>query len=484
MNIEQIYKDDINNLMLKRGSTVLHITGIRHCDFKDNPDAFIEEAAKKMLYAGLFPEIANQYDCESVSCRYGRKKIGFVTTYDLEKYYILAEKDNADHLTGHFGQFSADVEDHLLKLYMPGTITLDDITEYRKKVESKKDAIYGSWKYDAIDHYLVHSEQQDEARSCITQLKEHVLMLYGGHSTSTCEELTPILDDYKLCSQYDISLEGQQERWDILLYLDLLHDHIHRPEQFRDKFYEVLLKDVEDVISQIGGELVRSVSYKSYSERLSDLVTKHLPLSKTAQHYLNTLPSEAFDDIRQQVEKFPHYLYRLFRTNSDEFVRTLYYARIPRKYLDPFLSGIALVEAYDESKKVVKGNVEHGEKEKLNYYAPQQRLGDLLCKDWFDDVCTDKEKYTAEWRLGFVESLMESEHRDYIAKRWAVENKRVILKCILIGSLKEAGVLKGSNLNIARKLDFEDHKTGTIAEYMGYCRKESFWEWVEDYVKK
>ena len=347
MKIEDVYKKEINDLMIGRGCTKFHITGIRHCDYKDNAGAFIEEAAKSMLKVCFLPEKANQYDSESVSCRHGRKKIGYVATYDLEKYYILAEKNDTEQLTGHFGHFSANIEDHLLKLYMPDTITMDEISDYRKKIDEQKDALYGSWKHDAIEHYLVHSRQQDDAVACISQLKEHVLVLFGGHGTSTRRELTPILDDYKDCSQYDISLEGQRERWDILLYLDLTHDHNHQPGQYRDEVSEKLLKDVEDIISQIGGELVRSVSYKTYIERLTELVTKHLPLSETAQHYLNTLPPKAFDDIRQQVESFPLNLYYLFHTNPEEFVKTIYYARIPRKYLDPFLSGIALVEAYD-----------------------------------------------------------------------------------------------------------------------------------------
>lgn len=347
MRIEELFKKEINDLMQRRECTVFNITGIRHCDYMNTVDAFIVEAAKTMLSASLFPEKANQYDSEAVSCRRGRKKIGYVATYDLEKYTILAKKNDADHLTGHFGHFPANIEDHLLKLYIPGVITLDEISEHRKIIDEQKDALYGSWKHDAIDHYLVHSDQQEEAIACISQLKEHVVQLFGGHSTSTREELTPILDDYKDCSQYDISLEGQRDRWDILLYLDFIHDFHHQPGQYRDEFFEGLLKDVEDVISQIAGELVRSVSYKSYIERLKELVTNHIPSSEAALHYLNTLPPKAFDGIRQQVESFPLNLCYLFHTNLEEFVRTIYYARIPRRYLDPFLSGIALVEAYD-----------------------------------------------------------------------------------------------------------------------------------------
>lgn len=398
MKIEDVYKEKINDLMIGRDCTKFHITGIRHCDFKDEAEDFIKEAAEKMLNVSFFPEKANRYDHEAVSCRHGRKQIGYVTTYDLEKYYILAGKNNTDHLTGHFGHFSANIEDHLLKLYISGSITLDDISEYRNKVKNQKNELYGSWEHDAIDQYLVHSRHQDDAIACISQLKEHVLMLYGGHGTSTREELMPLLQDYKDCSQYDISLEGQQDRWDILLYLDYLHDFSHQPGHLRDDFYESILKDVEDAISQIGGELVRSVSYKSYIERLTELVIIDLPSSEVAQHYLKTLPREAFDDIRQQVQNFPHHLYHLFLKNPEEFVRTLYYARIPRKYLDPFLSGIALLEAYDNIPP--KWQMPDEKTMKL------RNLGDKL-EEWYEDYCERIVQYPIERQLNALRNMRE-----------------------------------------------------------------------------
>ena len=485
--------------MLKRSRTVFHITGIRHCDFKDNADAFIKEAAKTMMKVSFLPEKANQYDHEAVSCRHGRKKIGYVATYDLEKYYILTEKNDTDQLTGQFGHLSANVEDHLLKLYIPGVITLEEISKHRKKIDEQKDALYGSWKHDAIDHYLVHSRQQDDAIACISQLKEYVVQLFGGHSTSTRGELTPILDDYKDCSQYDISLEGQQDRWDILLYLDLLHDHNHRPGQYRDEFYECLLNDVEDVISQIGGELVRNVSYKSYIERLTELVTKHLPSSEAAQYYLNALPPEALNDIRQQVECFPHHLFHLFRTNPEEFAKTIYYARIPRRYLDPFLSGIALVEAYDNNKKVVKVEVERKEDEELDYEVPTFKLQQLLKGEWFEAV-RSSEKYDAAWTDDLVEALMGSKYGEGIARDWAwniggERNRHIQIKGYVVGLLVDAGVLKGSKRTIAKRIVEERNDKNLTEEdfwkevgklsrkmYTDTAGKQPYAQWVKRYV--
>lgn len=342
MKIEDVYKREINDLIIRRGSTKFHITGIRHCDYKDKADDFIRKATQRMQNVMLLPEEANQYDQASVVCRSGNKKIGYVSVYDLEKYQILARKEDSDHLTGHF--FFGNTGDHLLDLSVAGIVTLDDIRDYRKEVDKQKKEQYGSWKHDAIKRFLVHSRHQDDAKACIIQMKEFTVGLFGGYGSTTLDELSPKLEQYKESSQYDISLEGQRDRWDILRYLDYLYDRWHMPGTIVDKYFEDILVDVS---SQIGGELGRNVSYTAYIDRLTELVTTDLPSSEAAKHYLKMLPHKAFDDIRQQVENFPHQLYHLFHTDPREFVRTIYYARIPRKYLDPFLSGIALLEAYN-----------------------------------------------------------------------------------------------------------------------------------------
>lgn len=391
MKIEDVYKKEINDLISRRGNTKFHITGIRHCDFKDKADDFIRDAAQKMQDVILMPEEANQYDQASVVCRSGNRKIGYVSVYDLEKYQILTGKEDSDHLTGHF--FFGNTGDHLLDLSVAGIVTLDDIRDYRKEVDRQKKEQYSSWKHDAIKRFLVHGRHQEDAKACIIQMKEFVIGLYGGYGSTTQEELSPKLEQYKESSQYDISLEGQRDRWDILRYLDYLYDRWHQPSTIVDEDFEDILTDVS---SQIGGELGRNVSYTAYIERLTELVTKELPSSETAQYYLRTLPSEAFEDIRQQVENFPHHLYHLFHTNPEEFVRTIYYARIPRKYLDPFLSGIALVEAYD--KKPKRWQVPDEKTMKL------RNLGEML-EEWYEDYCERIVHYPTNRQLNALRNM-------------------------------------------------------------------------------
>ena len=488
MKAEDIYKKEINDLISRRGRTKFHITGIRHCDFKDMADDFIRDAAQKMQNVILMPEEANQYDQASVVCRSGNRKIGYVSVYDLEKYQILAGKEDSDHLTGHF--FFGNTGDHLLDLSVAGIVTLDDIRDYRKEVDRQKKEQYSSWKHDAIKRFLVHGRHQEDAKACIIQMKEFVIGLFGGNGSTTQEELSSKLEQYKESSHYDISLEGQRDRWDILRYLDYLYDRWHQPGAIVDEDFENILTDVS---SQIGGELGRSVSYKSYIERLTELVKTYLPSSEAAQHYLNTLPNKAFDDIRQQVENFPYHLYHLFNTNPEEFVRTLYYARIPRKYLDPFLSGIALIEAYARNQQKLTINLitnPDSEEDVLDYETPTFQLQRLLKQPWFAEVLTN-ERYDAAWTDAFVEALMESDYGERIARDWAVQGlreRKTQVKGHVVGLLKDAGVLKGSYGSIARMVGIilnEENKKDpckTFADYMARGKKQPYALWVKKYV--
>ena len=122
------------------------------------------------------------------------------------------------------------------------------------------------------------------------------------------------------------------------------------------------------------------------------------------------------------------------------------------------------------------------EPEEKNTYAPMNRLENLLKGDWFKECRTDG-KYNAKWISGFVEALMESEWKDLIADEWSVKDKRLMLKCKIIGVLIDAGVLRGNYSQLAKVLpDKEGKKTASLAEYMGKGKHEPYADWIIEYV--
>ena len=123
-----------------------------------------------------------------------------------------------------------------------------------------------------------------------------------------------------------------------------------------------------------------------------------------------------------------------------------------------------------------------GADEQLNYFAPEKNLKVLLSEEWFEIHRTDK-GYDHRWTNDFVNALMASEHRDYIATEWGRGKRQDYIRGCVLGLLKEGGIIKGSMDSIARSAGVcENYRT--FSKYMGQCRQEPYAQWVQDYFTK
>ena len=122
--------------------------------------------------------------------------------------------------------------------------------------------------------------------------------------------------------------------------------------------------------------------------------------------------------------------------------------------------------------------------EPLNFFAPSKNMKALLGGEWFSLLTTDDKRFNRQWTDGFVEALMHSEWGERIAREWAVADKRLTLKCMIVGVLKDIGVIKGSYNQIAKLLDIDEENPATLAKYLGMGKKQPYAEWIEGYVKE
>ena len=141
--------------------------------------------------------------------------------------------------------------------------------------------------------------------------------------------------------------------------------------------------------------------------------------------------------------------------------------------------------AQEERRKLLEAEATRKEDSEnvLNYFAPAKNLKVLLTEEWFGMLTADEKRFTTKWLHGFVDALMASEWRDQIASDWTVADKRLGLKCMIIGVLKDAGVIRGSYNSIAKLLDMDNENPATLAKYMGMGKKQPYAEWIADYVK-
>jgi hypothetical protein len=158
-------------------------------------------------------------------------------------------------------------------------------------------------------------------------------------------------------------------------------------------------------------------------------------------------------------------------------------ARAHRNAFLKYMHKITL--AQEERRKLLEAEATRKEDSEnvLNYFAPAKNLKVLLTEEWFGMLTADEKRFTTKWLHVFVDALMASEWRDQIASDWTVADKRLGLKCMIIGLLKDAGVIRGSYNSIAKLLDMDNEKPATLAKYMGMGKKQPYAEWIADYVK-
>ena len=139
--------------------------------------------------------------------------------------------------------------------------------------------------------------------------------------------------------------------------------------------------------------------------------------------------------------------------------------------------------AQQERKKLLESEVSSADASatQLNYFAPTKNLKVLLTEEWFEIHRTDK-CYDAKWIEDFVNALMKSEHRDYIATEWSKDKRQDYIRGCVLGLLKEGGVIKGSMDSIARSANVCDNYR-TFSRYMGQSRQEPYADWVLDYLR-
>ena len=218
-------------------------------------------------------------------------------------------------------------------------------------------------------------------------------------------------------------------------------DHVHRATHYKD---EIDFEQLED-------EALRKSSYRYYSALRQ--------MTDWRDGYLVPIP----DKIGQMF----------FLERHEEN------AKARRGTLLRYLHKIELVQR--ELRRLLEAETGGGDGT-LNYFAPEKNLKVLLSEEWFEIHRTDKQ-YDHRWTNDFVNALMASEHREYIAEEWGKYKRQDYIRGCVLGLLKEGGVIKGSLDSISRSAGVcENYRT--FSKYMGQCRQEPFAEWILDYIIK
>ena len=125
--------------------------------------------------------------------------------------------------------------------------------------------------------------------------------------------------------------------------------------------------------------------------------------------------------------------------------------------------------------------------EDTKYFAVANHIKKVMLSAEMAPYIAD-ERFTNEYLSKMIDKLMLSEHGDMIVDEWRNAKKQTTLIGNVIGCIKHAGVIKGSDLGVAKaiyKIAIIDKNKSysNFNSYIGRGRKREFYQWVCDYVK-
>ena len=236
--------------------------------------------------------------------------------------------------------------------------------------------------------------------------------------------------------------------------------------------YELLIKGVLDFDKAPTGDEVEKVRI--------DLLMKGLESGIQ-------LPPD-FEKTAAIIRRYSYWKDELFMINYPLIYKELYQHCIDKLSKEQRMA----IYEYDEQLKMIHQDMavlkpelaRHlNHADDTNTFGIRNSLTRLIQQPWFKDFRTDR-KYDDAWIEKFVSDLLASEYQQELLEIWKDADKRLTLKGNIIGCLKMAGVIDGSDLGIAAALlNGSDKENKTFAIYMGKGRKMSFCDWTCDYVK-
>ena len=179
------------------------------------------------------------------------------------------------------------------------------------------------------------------------------------------------------------------------------------------------------------------------------------------------------DMFKIDYELFRDYIFRVICLLSNDQRIAMYEYDVQMKQIH---QDIMAIKKADQNSKATEAE------EKLNLFAPAKNIKVMLQQGTFEAMRTDK-KYNHQWIEQFVDDLMASEWGVVIAREWKVNSKRVKLVCKIVGTLKDAKVLKGPYQNLASMFEQEELPPATLARYMGLGKDEPYFDWICEYVE-
>ena len=242
--------------------------------------------------------------------------------------------------------------------------------------------------------------------------------------------------------------------------------------------YDLLIKGVLDFDKAPSGDEVEKVRIDLLMKGLESGIQPPIDFEKTAA----------------KIRRYSYWEDELFMINYPLIYKELYQHCFEKLSKEQRMA----IYEYDEQLKMLHQDMAVlnpelakylNKNEDANTFGIVNSLTRLMQQAWFKEFRTDK-KYDDVWIEKFVADLLASDYQQELLAIWQDPDKRPTLKGNIIGCLKMAGVIDGSDLGIATALlNGTVRENKTFASYMGlgkkmiYSKDSNYCSWICDHLK-
>ena len=334
-----------------------HIVGLTHNDVKGREVEYAREAVGRTIC--LVPDDANPFDMLAVKAYDKQLFIGYVSALEGEdvRALIIARKGRnlRTRCLGSNSKEGAD-EKSGLQLIVEARVDVSEQEIEQARREIYDDGIYDGWHYsgpilpiDKLTRFSDCTMMLEGVINDIISIQEQLLRDsdFSHDSDSSEVDKNPLDADSRSALEAELrdNLEEARERLSSFMEIQR-SDYSREMTQTRNRILNNLDLIDDEEIHRMGEQLYTEMGFitsSAYRERAAQSFFVEAPIAIKKKQTGAYDYKDQLDVIEQQLHAFPYSLYPTFKADPVDFLRQVFYKRVPRKKMLQLLSGIVLM---------------------------------------------------------------------------------------------------------------------------------------------
>ena len=340
-----------------------HIVGLTHNDVKGREVEYAREAEGRTIC--LVPDDANLFDMLAVKAYDKQLFIGYVSALEGEdvRALIIARKGRnlRTRCLGSNSKEGAD-EKSGLQLIVEARVDVSEQEIELARREIYDDRIYDDWHYsgpilpiDKLTRFSDCTMMLEGVINDIISIQEQLSRDSDSshHSDSSHDsdsadaDKNPLDADSRSALEAELrdNLEEARERLSSFMEIQR-SDYSREMTQTRNRILNNLDLIDDEEIHRMGEQLYTEMGFitsSAYRERAAQSFFVDAPIAIKKKQTGAYDYKDQLDAIEKQLYAFPYSLYPTFKADPVDFLRQVFYKRVPRKMMLQLLSGIVLM---------------------------------------------------------------------------------------------------------------------------------------------